>query len=50
MLPDVVGKDEALDCLVIKKGSAITGGELKAMQKSLELLEEKVDSTSKQYT
>ncbi|KAI7897672.1 tRNA synthetases class II-domain-containing protein, partial [Cokeromyces recurvatus] len=33
---DVVG-DNSIDCMVVKKGSSITGGELKTMQKTLEL-------------
>ncbi|KAI9321075.1 tRNA synthetases class II-domain-containing protein [Dichotomocladium elegans] len=40
-LPDMVQDGSALDCLVVKKGAALTGGELKAMQKTLELLDEK---------
>ncbi|KAI8143086.1 tRNA synthetases class II-domain-containing protein [Fennellomyces sp. T-0311] len=34
-------EDRALDCLVVKKGSALTGGDLKSMQKALELADEK---------
>ncbi|KAI9488798.1 tRNA synthetases class II-domain-containing protein [Zychaea mexicana] len=40
-LSDVVEEDAALDCLVVKQGSALTGGELKNMQKALELADEK---------
>ncbi|KAI8330921.1 tRNA synthetases class II-domain-containing protein [Blakeslea trispora] len=36
---DVVG-DHAVDCMVVKKGSAMTGGELKAMQKVLDLTDD----------
>lgn len=38
---DAIG-DSSLDCMVIKKGSLLTGGELKMMQKELELTEDKV--------
>ncbi|KAG1471056.1 hypothetical protein G6F56_002341 [Rhizopus delemar] len=37
---DAIG-DSSLDCMVIKKGSLLTGGELKMMQKELELTEDK---------
>ncbi|KAI8644372.1 tRNA synthetases class II-domain-containing protein [Parasitella parasitica] len=37
---DVVG-DDSVDCMVVKKGSALTGGELKAMQKVLDLTDDK---------
>ncbi|CDH58093.1 aspartyl-trna synthetase [Lichtheimia corymbifera JMRC:FSU:9682] len=41
-LPDMVDKNSVLDCLVVKKGAAaLTGGTLKAMQKELELADEK---------
>ncbi|RCI05740.1 aspartyl-tRNA synthetase 2, mitochondrial [Rhizopus stolonifer] len=33
--------NEAMDCMVVKKGAAITGGELKAMQKILDLTDDK---------
>lgn len=39
-LKDVVG-DSSLDCMVVKKGSAVSGGELKAMQKVLDLVDDK---------
>jgi aspartyl-tRNA synthetase len=38
---DAIG-DASVDCMVVKKGSLLTGGELKAMQKELELGEDKV--------
>lgn len=37
---DVVG-DDSIDCMVVKKGSALSGGELKAMQKVLDLTDDK---------
>ncbi|KAG1055872.1 hypothetical protein G6F43_002192 [Rhizopus delemar] len=37
---DAIG-DASVDCMVVKKGSLLTGGELKAMQKELELGEDK---------
>ncbi|KAL9556630.1 hypothetical protein MBANPS3_001784 [Mucor bainieri] len=37
---DVVG-DDSIDCMVVKKGSALTGGDLKAMQKMLDLTDDK---------
>lgn len=37
---DIVG-DDSVDCMVVKKGSAISGGELKAMQKILDLTDDK---------
>ena len=39
-LKDVV-EDASLDCMVVKKGSALSGGELKAMQKVLDLVDDK---------
>lgn len=38
---DAIG-DASVDCMVVKQGSKLTGGELKAMQKELELTEDKV--------
>lgn len=38
---DAIG-DASVDCMVVKKGSLLTGSELKAMQKELELGEDKV--------
>ncbi|KAG2227728.1 hypothetical protein INT45_004770 [Circinella minor] len=40
-LSDVIENDSALDCLVVKQGSKLTGSELKNMQKALELVDEK---------
>ncbi|CAO3607745.1 unnamed protein product [Mucor hiemalis] len=39
-LKDVIG-ESSLDCMVVKKGSALSGGELKAMQKILDLVDDK---------
>jgi aspartyl-tRNA synthetase len=39
-LKDIIG-DDSVDCMVVKKGSAISGGDLKAMQKMLDLTEDK---------
>ncbi|KAI9481356.1 MAG: tRNA synthetases class II-domain-containing protein, partial [Benjaminiella poitrasii] len=39
-LKDIVG-DNSFDCMVVKRGSAITGGELKAMLKTLDLTDDK---------
>jgi aspartyl-tRNA synthetase len=39
-LKDVIG-DSSLDCMVVKNGSALSGGELKSMQKVLDLTEDK---------
>lgn len=40
----MVDKNSVLDCLVVKQGAAaLTGGTLKAMQKELELADEKVN-------
>lgn len=42
----MVDDNSVLDCLVVKKGAAaLTGGTLKAMQKELELADEKVKHT-----
>lgn len=38
---DAIG-DASVDCMVVKQGSKLTGSELKAMQKELELTEDKV--------
>ncbi|KAI9019417.1 tRNA synthetases class II-domain-containing protein, partial [Phycomyces nitens] len=45
-LADVVGND-ALDCMVVKQGSSLTGKELKAMQKSLDIENEKASGSLK---
>jgi aspartyl-tRNA synthetase len=39
-MKDVVG-DDSVDCMVVKKGSALSGGDLKAMQKVLDLTDDK---------
>jgi aspartyl-tRNA synthetase len=38
---DTTGED-SVDCMVVKKGTALSGGDLKAMLKALDLADEKV--------
>lgn len=40
-LQDILSDASSLDCMVVKKGSSISGGELKAMQKALDLTTDK---------
>ncbi|ORZ02392.1 tRNA synthetases class II-domain-containing protein [Syncephalastrum racemosum] len=39
--PDIAGDEHALDCLVIKQGSALTGGDIKDMRQQLEIQDDK---------
>lgn len=40
-ISDILGDTSSMDCMVVKKGSQVTGGELKAMQKILDLTDDK---------